>query len=113
MRASLFGYPKEIRLTPASDTKYSWSQRSKTGPYARAAGNYHALWWCEKLCGGPMDRFVIFSSGEGVKLDFDPSGLKPLPELGARLLLFRGWIEKDMDFYAADAFTVEPLRNTE
>src|SRR5260370_25649511 len=34
------GYPREIRLKPASDTIYSYSRRSMTGPYARAAGNY-------------------------------------------------------------------------
>src|SRR6267378_1172113 len=34
------GYPREIRLKPASDTIYSYSHRSMTGPYARAAGNY-------------------------------------------------------------------------
>src|SRR5215471_9092705 len=34
------GYPREIRLQPASDTTYSYTQRSMTGPYARAAGNY-------------------------------------------------------------------------
>src|SRR6266853_3377116 len=37
---TFLGYPKETRLTPASDTKYSWSARSMTGPYARATGNY-------------------------------------------------------------------------
>src|SRR5215470_10624005 len=39
-RASLdfLGFPKEIRLNPASDTVYSYGQRSPTGPYARAAG---------------------------------------------------------------------------
>src|SRR6266480_3516623 len=34
------GYPREMRLKPASDTTYSYSHRSMTGPYARAAGNY-------------------------------------------------------------------------
>src|SRR5256886_8255520 len=36
---AFLGYPKETRFTPASDTKYWWSARSMTGPYARAAGN--------------------------------------------------------------------------
>src|SRR5256714_4814483 len=34
------GYLRETRLTPASDTTYSYAHRSMTGPYARAAGNY-------------------------------------------------------------------------
>ena len=40
-KASLefLGYPREIRLTPASDTTYSFTNRSMTGPYAHAAGD--------------------------------------------------------------------------
>src|SRR5258708_14729099 len=37
---AFLGFPKEIRLTPASDTTYSYAKRSMTGPYVRAAGNY-------------------------------------------------------------------------
>jgi hypothetical protein len=104
------GYPREIRLKPASDTVYSYSQRSMTGPYAHAAGNYTRYGDVYDLLRASDDRFVVFGSGEGLKLDFDP---KPLPALPA------GWIrdyffyadgfEKDLDFYAAHAFTVEPL----
>jgi tetratricopeptide (TPR) repeat protein len=104
------GYPREIRLTPASDTTYSYAHRSMSGPYARAAGNYTRYGDVRELLQKPDDRFVVFSSGEGVKLDFDP---RKLPALAA------GWVrdyffyangfEKDLDFYAAHAFTVEPL----
>src|SRR3981081_1099322 len=34
------GYPREIRLKPTSDTTYSYSRRSMTGPYPHAAGNH-------------------------------------------------------------------------
>lgn len=104
------GYPREIRLQPASDTTYSYIQRSISGPYARAAGNYTRYGDVSDLLHASDDRFAVFGSGEGVKLDFDP---RALPELAA------GWVrdyffyadgfEKDLDFYAADAFTVEPL----
>jgi hypothetical protein len=104
------GYPREIRLQPASDTTYSYAHRSKSGPYARAAGNYTRYGDVYDLLRASDDRFVVFSSGEGVKLEFDP---KNLPQLLA------GWVrdyffyadgfEKDLDFYAAHAFTVEPL----
>jgi len=107
---AFLGYPKEIRLTPASDTTYSWSKRSMTGPYARAAGNFTRYGDVKALLRKVDDKFVIFSSGEGVKLDFDPSGLKPLREGWVRdYFFFANGFEKDMDFYAADAFTVEPL----
>src|SRR5262249_32667250 len=56
------------------------------------------------------DRFAIFSSGEGVKLDFDARRLPALPAGWVRDYFFMAdGFEKDMDFYAAHAFTVEPL----
>jgi len=104
------GFPKEIRLTPASDTVYSYAHRSKTGPYARAAGNYTRYGEGKSLLDAADDRFAIFSSGEGVKLDFDARRLPALPAGWVRDYFFMAdGFEKDMDFYAAHAFTVEPL----
>ena len=104
------GYPKEIRLQPASDTVYSYSKRSMTGPYARAAGNYTRYGDVKSLLRAADDRFVIFSSGEGVKLDFDANSLPAVPAGWVRdYFFFADGFEKDMDFYAAEAFTVEPL----
>ncbi|MGA2429551.1 MAG: FG-GAP-like repeat-containing protein [Candidatus Acidiferrum sp.] len=104
------GYPREIRLTPASDTTYSYSQRSMTGPYAHAAGNYTRFGDVRDLLTRSDDRFVVFSSGEGVKLDFDPAKLPALPSGWVRdYFFYADGFEKDLDFYAAHAFTVEPL----
>ena len=104
------GFPKEIRLTPASDTVYSYAHRSKTGPYARAAGNYTRYGDVKALLGAADDRFAIFSSGEGVKLEFDARSLPALPSGWVRDYFFMAdGFEKDLDFYAAHAFTVEPL----
>ena len=104
------GYPREIRLTPASDTMYSYTQRSMTGPYARAAGNYTRYGDVHDLLQKSDDRFVVFSSGEGVKLDFDPRKLPALPAGWVRdYFFYADGFEKDLDFYAAHAFTVEPL----
>jgi len=111
-RASLdfLGFPKEIRLTPASDTVYSYAKRSRTGPYARAAGNYTRYGDVRSLLSAADDRFAIFSSGEGVKLDFDARRLPALRTGWVRDYFFMAdGFEKDMDFYAAHAFTVEPL----
>ena len=104
------GYPREIRLQPASDTTYSYAQRSKTGPYARAAGNYTRYGDVHDLLRAADDRFVVFGSGEGVKLDFDPAKLPVLPSGWVRdYFFYADGFEKDLDFYAAHAFTVEPL----
>jgi len=104
------GYPREIRLHPASDTTYSYAERSRTGPYARAAGNYTRYGDVRRLLDASDDRFVVFGSGEGVKLDFDPRRLPRLPAGWVRdYFFYANGFAKDLDFYAADAFTVEPL----
>jgi tetratricopeptide (TPR) repeat protein len=104
------GYPRELRLHPASDTVYSYSQRSPTGPYARASGNYTRYGDVKALLNNSDDKFAVFSSGEGVKLDFDPQTLPKLPAAWVRdYFFYADGFEKDLDFYAAHAFTVEPL----
>ena len=56
------------------------------------------------------DKFAVFSSGEGVKLEFDPANLPKLPSGWVRdYFFYADGFEKDLDFYAAHAFTVEPL----
>ena len=111
-RASLefLGYPREIRLTPASDTTYSFTNRSMTGPYAHAEGNYTRYGDVLDLLSAADDRFVVFGSGEGIKLDFDPRSLPVLPGGWVRdYFFYANGFEKDLDFYAAYAFSVEPL----
>jgi tetratricopeptide (TPR) repeat protein len=104
------GYPREIRLNPASDTVYSFSHLSPTGPYARAAGNYTRYGDVKSLLAASDDKFAIFSSGEGVRLDFDPRNLPALSPGWVRdYFFYADGFEKDLDFYAAHAFTVEPL----
>jgi Flp pilus assembly protein TadD len=104
------GYPREIRLHPASDTTYLYSQRSMSGPYAHAAGNYTRYGDVYDLLRASDDRFVVFGSGEGLKLDFDPKQLPALPAGWIRdYFFYADGFEKDLDFYAAHAFTVEPL----
>jgi hypothetical protein len=104
------GYPKEIRLQPASDATYSYAERSMTGPYARATGNYTRLGNVRELLEAADDRFVVFGSGDGVKLDCDPAKLPTLPAGWVRdYFFYANGFEKDLDFYAAHAFSVEPL----
>jgi Tfp pilus assembly protein PilF len=107
---AFLGFPRETRLTPASDTLYSYRQRSVSGPYARAAGNYTRYGDVRALLTAADDHFAIFSSGEGVKLDFDPRKLPALPAGWVRdYFFYADGFEKDLDFYAAHGFTVEPL----
>jgi hypothetical protein len=104
------GYPREVRGTPASDFSYDYSAISATGPYARPAGNYTRYGDVRALASTADDRFVILGSGDEVAADFDPAALPPLPEGWTRdYFLYVDGFAKDMDFYAAHAYTVEPL----
>ena len=109
-KLAFLGYPREIRLTPASDTTYSFTQRSMTGPYARAAGNYTRYGDVRELLLKSDDRFAVFGSGEGIEVEFDPGHLPAMPAGWVRdYFFYADGFEKDLDFYAANAFTVEPL----
>jgi tetratricopeptide (TPR) repeat protein len=104
------GYPREIRGEPSSDIRYLYEDVSRTGPYARHAGNYTRYGDTLKLLAAADDRFVIFGSGDEVQMEFDSSHLAPLPAGWTRdYLFYADGFEKDMDFYAAYGYTVEPL----
>jgi len=104
------GYPREITHALRSDVSYSYSSRSRTAPYVRAAGNYTRYGDVRDLLRAVDDRMVVFASGEGLKLDFDPRRLPALPQGWVRdYFFFADGFSKDMDFYAAHGFTVEPL----
>ena len=107
---AFLGYPEEIRLQPASDTVYSYSRRSMSGPYVRAAGNYTRYGDVKTLLSTSDDKFAVFGSGECVELEFNPASLPPLAKGCVRdYFFYADGFEKDLDFYAANAFTVEPL----
>ncbi len=104
------GYPREVRGTPASDYSYDYAQISATGPYARPAGHYTRYGDVRALVAGADDRFVILGSGDEVAADFDSASLPSLPAGWTRdYFLYVDGFAKDMDFYAAHAYTVEPL----
>jgi len=104
------GYPRQIEDKPPGDVKYVYEDVSRTGPYARQAGTYTRYGDVLPLLTSFDDRFAVFGSGEEVALDFDPAKLPSLPPGWTRDYFFvTNGYEKDMDFYAAEGFTVEPL----
>ncbi len=104
------GYPRQIEDKPPGNVKYVYEQVSRTGPYARQAGEYTRYGDVLPLLQSFDDKLVIFGSGEEVQLDFDPTKLPQLPKGWTRDYFFQAnGYEKDMDFYAADGNTVEPL----
>jgi len=104
------GYPRELRGDPPSDISFQYDDVSRTGPYARHAGNYTRYGDALELAAAADDRFVILGSGDEAQLEFDSSRLAPLPAGWTRdYFFYADGFAKDMDFYAAHGYTVEPL----
>ena len=104
------GYPRQIEGRPPGNVKYVYEEVSRTGPYARQSGSYTRYGDVRSLLSKFDDRLVVFGSGEEVALEFGPALLPVLPPGWVRdYFFFANGYEKDMDFYAADGNTVEPL----
>jgi hypothetical protein len=104
------GYPRQVPLSLPGDITFLYDQSSPTGPYTHEAGNYTRYGDVLPLVQEADDRLVVFGSGEEIAVDFDPARLPPLPSGWSRDYFFMAHgYEKDMDFYAADANTVDPL----
>jgi hypothetical protein len=105
-----YGHPRQIEGHPRGNVKYVYEEVSPTGPFARQAGDYTRYGDVLPLLTSFDDKFVVFGTGDEIALEFDPAKLPVLPAGWTRdyFFLVNGY-EKDMDFYAADGFTVEPL----
>jgi tetratricopeptide (TPR) repeat protein len=104
------GYPRQIEAQPPGNVKYVYEEVSRTGPYARQSGSYTRYGDVKPLLTGFDDQFAVFGTGEEVALEFDPATLPSLPESWTRDYFFvADGYEKDMDFYAAQGSTVDPL----
>src|SRR5215469_3027267 len=104
------GYPEAIEGKSPGDLTYIYEKVSKTGPYTHQAGEYTRFGDVGELLRKADDRFVVFGSGEEVALEFNVAGLPALPRGWKRdYFFFADGFEKDMDFYAADFLSVEPL----
>ena len=107
---SFHGFPRMTEGEPRGNVHYVYEEVSQTGPYARQAGTYTRYGDVEPLLTKFDDKFVVFGAGDDIAMEFDPASLPELPKGWARdyFFLVKGY-EKDMDFYAAEGFTVEPL----
>jgi len=104
------GFPLKIEDEPPGNVKYVYEKASATGPYTRPVGAYTRYGDVLPLLTANDDRMAVFGSGDEIAVDFDPSKLPALPAGWVRDYFFaaQGY-EKDMDFYAADGNTVDPL----
>jgi tetratricopeptide (TPR) repeat protein len=104
------GFPLKIENQPPGNVLYVYEKASPTGPYTRPTGTYTRYGDVLPLLTALDDRLAVFGSGDEVALDFDPSTLPALPKGWVRdyFFLANGY-EKDMDFYAFQANSVDPL----
>jgi len=109
-KLDFYGHPRQIEDRPPGNVKYVYEEVSPTGPFARQAGEYTRYGDVLPLLTAFDDRLVVFGTGDEIALEFDPAKLPALPVGWTRdyFFLVNGY-EKDMDFYAADGFTVGPL----
>jgi len=104
------GFPLKIENQPPGNVLYVYESTSPTGPYTRPAGTYTRYGDVLPLLTSYDDRLAVFGSGDEVRLDFDPAKLPALRKGWVRDYFFMAnGYEKDMDFYAAEANTVQPL----
>jgi hypothetical protein len=104
------GYPREVAHNEHGDISYVYAHVSATGPYTHQNGAYTRFGDVKRSIAHSDDRFVVFGSGEEITIDFDPSNLPSLPSGWKRdYFFFADGYEKDMDFYATDFLSVEPM----
>jgi Flp pilus assembly protein TadD len=104
------GYPRMIEGASPGDLQFVYEEASPTGPYARPVGAYTRAGNVRALLTAADDRFVIFGSGDEVRMEFSAAGLPPLPAGWKRdYFFFADGYEKDMDFYASAGDSVAPL----
>jgi hypothetical protein len=104
------GFPLKIENRPPGNVEYVYERASATGPYTRPAGSYTRYGDVLPLVSDFDDRLAVFGSGDEVALEFDPKKLPPLPHGWVRDYFFAAnGYEKDMDFYAYDPISVDPL----
>ncbi len=109
-RMGFHGYPRDVIGKNPGDHWYVYEDVSATGPFVHQAGQYTRPGDVTQLIKNVDDRFVVFGTGDEVQVDFDPSHLPKLQDGWVRdYFFFADGYEKDMDFYAADGLTVEPL----
>ena len=104
------GFPLKIEGNPPGNVKYIYEKASATGPYTRPAGAYTRFGDVRPLLSAVDDRLAVFGSGDEVALDFNPAKLPVLPKGWVRdYFFFANGYEKDMDFYAYEGNSVDPL----
>jgi tetratricopeptide (TPR) repeat protein len=104
------GFSRRVRESPDGPHVFVHDDTEPGPQWADMAGRYTRFGDVEELVAAADDRYVIMKGGDCVRLEFDATGLPPLPPGWTRdyVLELDGW-DKDADRNTVAGQTVEPL----
>jgi tetratricopeptide (TPR) repeat protein len=104
------GFSRRVRESPDSPHVFLHDDTEPGPLWADMAGRYTRFGDVRELLTSADDRYVVMKSGDGVRLEFDATGLPRLPPGWTRdfVLELDGW-DKDADRNTVAGQTVEPL----
>jgi len=107
---SFRGFSRMTVESPGGPQVFVHDDASGGPRWADMSGLYTRFGDVRPLLAAADDRYVVMKGGDSVRLEFDPSGLPPVPEGWTRdwLIALDGW-DKDADKNTVAGETVEPL----
>jgi len=107
---SFRGFSRRVREGPDGPHVFLHDEVETAPRWADLEGLYTRYGDVGELLTAADDRYVVFKGGDAIRMDYDASGLPPLPAGWERdwLLVLDGW-EKDGDENTVLGQTVEPL----
>jgi hypothetical protein len=107
---SFRGFSRMTVESPGGPQVFVHDDVTREPRWADMAGRYTRFGDVRPLLTGADDRYVVMKGGDAVRLEFDGSGLPPVPPGWTRdwLVVLDGW-DKDADKNTVAGQTVEPL----
>jgi hypothetical protein len=104
------GFSRRVRESADGPHLFLYDDVDTAPRWADMAGLYTKYGDVRELVTAADDRYVVFQGGDAIRIEYDASGLPPVPAGWERewLLVLDGW-EKDGDKNTIAGQTVEPL----
>ncbi|HEX9944090.1 MAG TPA: CRTAC1 family protein, partial [Thermoanaerobaculia bacterium] len=104
------GFSQLIRKAPNGPHGFDYQTVQKESPWLPFPGRYTRYGDVRELLAEADDRSVILAPGDEIALEFDASGLPPVPAGWTRTVFLQsqGW-DKDADRNTYEALQMEPL----
>jgi hypothetical protein len=104
------GFSRLVRKSPNGPHGYDYEEATAESPWLPFPGRYTRYGDVGELLEEVDDRSVILAPGDEIALEFDASGLPPVPQGWTRTVFLQsqGW-DKDADRNTYEALQMEPL----